>query len=88
MDLAADAFHLRHALEGLTEMRAQEIHVRAGLVEQMAYRTALLIEQRRHDVHGLDVLMVAPDGERLRVRERKLKLAGEFVHPHRCHSRR
>ena len=88
MDLAADAFHLRHTIERLSQMGAQEIHVRAGLVEQMTHGTALAVEQRRHDVHGLDVLMVAPDGERLRVRERKLKLAGEFVHPHRCHSRR
>ena len=33
-------------------------------------------------VHGLDELMVAADGERLRVLQRLLELRGEFVHAH------
>ena len=38
------------------------------------HAAALLLEQRRHHVHGLDELMIAADGERLRVGQRLLEL--------------
>jgi hypothetical protein len=34
-------------------------------------------------MHRLEELLVAPDGERLRVRERKLELGRQPIHPHR-----
>jgi len=42
----------------------------------------LLIEQRHHDVHWLDELVILADSKRLRVGERHLKFAGQFVRTH------
>ena len=39
---------LRQAVERLAELRAQQIDVGAGLVEQVAHRAALLVQQGRH----------------------------------------
>ena len=43
---------------------------------------ALLIEEREHEVRGFDELVVAANGERLRVRERKLEFRCQPVHAH------
>jgi hypothetical protein len=80
--LAAGAFDLRQAVERLAQLRAQQVHVGAGLVEQVPHRAALLIQQGRHHVQRLDVLMIAADRERLGIRQRQLELARQFVHAH------
>ena len=79
---AGVAFDLRQAVERLAELRAQQIDVGAGLVEQGPHRAALLVEQGRHHVQRLDVLVVAADRERLGIGQRQLELAGQFVHAH------
>ena len=39
----------------------------AGLREQRPDRAVLLVDQRRHQVQRLDELVIASDGERLRI---------------------
>src|SRR5690606_3660449 len=80
--LAPRAFHARQPVERLPELRAQQVDVRARLVEEVAHRAALLIQQGRHHVQRLDVLVVAADGERLRVRQGQLEFARQFVKTH------
>src|SRR5205823_3995192 len=52
------------------------------LHEQRAHRPARAIEHRQQDMRGLDELMIAAERERLRVGQRLLKAAGQFVHAH------
>ena len=73
VDFARRALDGRQAVERLAELRAQHVHVHAGLGQQAAHRAALLLEQRRHQMDRLDELMVAADRERLRVGERLLE---------------
>ena len=80
--LARRALDGRQAVERLAELRAQHVHVDAGLREQAAHGAALLLEQRGHQVHGLDELVIAADGERLRVLQRLLELGRQLVHSH------
>ncbi len=82
MNLAAGAFHLREVVERLAELRAQPVDVGTGLVEQRAHRAALLVEQRQHQVRGLDELVVAAERQRLGIGEGHLELAGQFVGSH------
>ncbi len=79
---AGRAFHLRQAVEQRREIGAQLLDVRAGLGEQGPQRAALLVEQREQQVARLDLLVVAPDGERLGVGQGVLEAAGEFVVTH------
>src|SRR5690606_12172164 len=79
---ARRALHGRDAVERLTERGAELVQIDARLREQPAHAAAVLIEHRRHQVHGLDELMIAPHREGLRVLQRELKLIGELVHPH------
>jgi hypothetical protein len=81
--LARVAFDLRQAVERLAELRAQQVDVDPGLVEQRPHGAALLIQQGRHDVQRLDVLVVAADRQRLGISQRLLESAGQFVHAHR-----
>ena len=73
---------LASAVERLAELRAQQVDVDAGLVEQGPHRAALLVQQGRHHVQRLDVLVVAADRERLGIGQRLLEFAGQFVHAH------
>src|SRR5205085_2965650 len=50
--------------------------------EHRARAAALLVEQRQQQVRGFDEVVVAADGERLRVAERLLEPGGELVHSH------
>ncbi len=84
VQLARRALDLRELIQRLAQSRAQQIHVRARLQQQGPHGTALLVQQRRHQVHRLDELVTASDGERLRVGERHLELGGQFVHAHRA----
>ena len=82
VDFAGVAFDLRQPVERLAELRAQQIDVGAGLVEQRAHGAALLVQQGRHDVQRLDVLMIAADRQRLGIGQRLLEFARQFVHAH------
>ena len=53
-----------------------------AFVRRPTHAAALLLEQRRHHVHGLDELMIAADGERLRIGQRLLELGRQLVHAH------
>jgi len=46
VNLAGIAFDLRQLVEDLAQLRAQQVDLDAGLVEQMSDSTALLVEQR------------------------------------------
>ena len=80
--LAARAFHPRQFVDEDTQLRAQQVDVDAGLGQQTAHRAALLVKQRDHDVRRFDELVILADGQRLRIGERYLELAGQFVHSH------
>ena len=80
--LATRPFDARQATQRFVHPRAQSLDVDPGRTEQVARRAALLIQERRHDVQRLDELVIAPDGETLRVGERVLEHGGEFVEPH------
>ncbi len=80
--VAAGAFDLGQPVERLAELRAQQVHVDAGLVEQVPHGAALLVQQGRHHVQRLDVLMIAANSERLGISQRQLELARQFVHSH------
>ena len=48
----------------------------------MSDRAAILLEQCRHHVYRFDELMIAPNRQRLRISQRHLEFAGEFIHSH------
>ena len=64
------------------ELGAQLRHIGAGLLEQRTRGAALLVEQRRHQVHRLDVLIVAADRQRLGIRQSRLEFGRQLVHSH------
>ena len=80
--LAAAAFHRGHAVQHLADLGAQGIGVHVGLGEQRTRGATILIQQRRQHVHRLDELVIAPDGQALRLGQRHLEFGGEFVHAH------
>ncbi len=80
--IALRALDFGQPVQGFAELRTQFVHVHIGLRQQVAHRAALLIEQRDHDVLRLDELVIAADGERLRVGQGLLEFTGQFVHTH------
>ena len=82
IDIAFLTADSRQPVQRLADALAQGRHVDAGLRQQRRGRAALLVEQRTHQVHRLDHVVVAPDGQRLRVGQRLLKTRSQFVHPH------
>ena len=54
----------------------------AGLLQDGRGEPLLLVEQRQQDVFDVDLLVVEPGGEFLRVGERLLGFLGEFVQIH------
>ncbi len=72
----------REPLERGAQLRAQLVHIDAGLYQQRPHRPPLAVQQGEQHVRGLEELMVAPERERLGVGQRLLKAAREFVHPH------
>ncbi len=83
VNLTAGAFDARQPVDRIAELGTQQVDVAARLREQAAHRATLLVQQRHHQVRRLDELMVLPHGERLRISERHLELAGQFIHSHR-----
>jgi hypothetical protein len=63
-------------------MRTQQVDVDTGFGQQATQRATLLIEQCHHNVCRLDELMILADGKGLRLAERHLKFAGQFVQTH------
>ncbi len=84
VDVAFLPGHFRQPVEDLPDAGPQRRHVDAGLREQRHRRAALLIEQRRHQMRGLEHVVVAPDRKRLRIGERLLETRRELVHTHAC----
>jgi hypothetical protein len=82
VDFARRAFDAWDAVERLAELRAQQIQIGAGFGEYARHAAALLLEQGRHHVHGLDELMVASNRKRLRVGKGLLKVCRQLVHAH------
>ena len=80
--LAGRTLDLRHPLQSAGQIRTQFRHLDARLLQQRPGGAALLVEQRGQQVHRLDVLIVAPDGERLGIRQCRLKFGRQLVHSH------
>ena len=69
-------------LDGLIERRLQCLHVDAGLRQQRRRRAGLLLQQGEQQVRRRDHLVVVPDGQALRIRQRLLELGGQLVLSH------
>ena len=67
-------------IHGLAQPGTQLVHIESGLCQQTRHAAAVLLEQHRHEVHGLDELVIPADGEGLGVCQRQLKFACQFVH--------
>ena len=85
--VAEQHFAARSLHRGQTVKRGREIgsklrHIGAGFLEQRSSGAALLVEQCGHQVHRLDVLIVAADGQRLGIRKSGLELGRQLVHTH------
>ncbi len=65
---------------------AQRVDVEADLHQQGLDRTALLLQQRLHQVQRLDGRVIQANGNGLGIGERKLKLAGQSIDTHECSS--
>ncbi|KOT22176.1 hypothetical protein DM52_2199 [Burkholderia mallei] len=82
LDVAARARHLRQARDRFVERALQRLDVHARTRQQRARGAVLLRDERGQHVDGFDVLVVAPGGETLRIRERLLEFGGELVDSH------
>ena len=82
MDLARGPLDARQVIEDVAKLRAQRVDIHLRHAQQVAYRTALLVEQRHHQVNRFDELVIAPHGEALRIGQRHLKFIGQFIHSH------
>ena len=80
LDLLA-ALHLGETLDRVLDAGLQLGDVDAGAREQRL-RAVVLLEHRGEHVHRLDVRVVACHCEALRVGQRLLELAGQFVDSH------
>ena len=67
MHIAAGAFDLWQAIDGVAQLRAQQVDVDARFGQQATHAAALLVEQRNHDVCRLDELVILANGQRLRI---------------------
>jgi hypothetical protein len=79
---AGGALHTGQPVQHGTQLGTDAVDIDTGLEQQRTNRAAVLVEQREHDVSGVDELMVATYGERLRIGERLLELGRQFVHSH------
>ena len=73
LHVAAGALHLGQLIQGHTELRSKPVDVDVCLGEQVAHAAALLVEQCRHHMDGLDELVIAPDGQTLGIRQGHLE---------------
>jgi hypothetical protein len=82
MNVAGGARDFRERIEIARQLGAKLVDIATGLGEQRTNGAALLIDQCEQHVRGLDDLMVPAERQRLRIGERRLELAREFVLPH------
>ncbi len=66
-------FHLGQGVDHLVQRRAQLGNHRTGLGQQGAYRAALLVQHRQHQMCWFNELVVASYSQALRVLQRQLK---------------
>ena len=71
------AFHLGKLGNRVSQAFLQGVRIAAGLGDEA--RDTLVLEQRRKQVLRLDVLVVLPEREALRLRQGLLELGGELV---------
>src|SRR6202012_5014434 len=60
---AGRSLYFGNPIESPGKIRAQFRHLGAGLLQKGPCGAALLVEQCRHEMHGLDVLIVATHGQ-------------------------
>ena len=82
LHFAAGAADFRQALERALEGVDEAADIHAGALQQRTAAAFALIQQRRQQMDGIDVLVVIANGETLGVRQRFLQLGGEFVDTH------
>ena len=82
LHVAAVAFDLRQAVDGLIDRRFQRLHVDARLCQQRGRCAVLLLQQGHQQMHRLHHLVVVADSQALCVGQRLLKLGGQFVLSH------
>src|SRR5262249_46749930 len=75
------ALYFRQFVERLGEGGPERVRVAARLANQPG-DAVLLLEQRKQQVLGLDLLVVAADGEALRLGDGLLQAGGELVETH------
>ena len=83
MQVAARTLDARLLFQQLSQLGPQQANIYPGMSKQRPYRTALLIQQRQHQMHGFDKLMLAANCKRLGIAQSILKLAGKSIHSHR-----
>ncbi len=82
MHLARRALHLGEPVQLAAEFGAQLVDVHSRLEQQRTKRAALAVQEGQQHMGRLEELMVTTDGKGLRIGERLLEAAREFVHPH------
>ncbi len=83
MHLASrSALHPGQLFQRLAELCPQRVHIHSGGRQQRPHAAALLVEQRQKQMNRFDIVVIAPDRERLGIGQRHLKLVGQFVHSH------
>ena len=82
MNVAGLTLHQRQPIQHLAQLGLQQIDVDTGFCQQVANHAARLVQHGRQQVYRLDKLVLAANRQRLGVRQRELKFACQFVHPH------
>ena len=80
--IAARTLHRGQPIERRCQLRTQLRHIGARLLEQRPRGATFLIEQRRHEVRRLDVLIVTTERQRLGIRQGGLEFGRQLVHAH------
>src|SRR5262249_2082930 len=88
VNLPGRPFYTRQPVEHRLQLGAQLVDLDTGLEQQWANASALAVEHGEQYVRRLHKLVVAPERKRLRISQRLLKFAGEFVLPHKGVPRR
>ena len=85
LHLAAMPLDARQPLDGLGQRLFQARYGHASTRQQRG-RRLILRQQRREQMQGLDVLLIASDGHALGIGQRLLQAGSEFIHSHDCGS--
>jgi len=82
VDVAGGVLDFRQLVQFLGHRLLEGVGVETDLAQQRLDRAALLVEQRLHQVQGLDGRMVEADSDGLGVGKGKLQLAGQTIDTH------